>query len=77
MGLPISRADVARHMGRRVLARRNEAELSTDDLAHSIGRSAEYVTAVEEGRASLSAEDIVALCELLEVPPSWFFDGLI
>ena len=69
-------SDVARHMGRRLAVAREDAQCTTEDVALTIGASSAYVQAVESGEASLTAEQVVELCRLLEVPPSWFFDGM-
>lgn len=68
---------IAARMGMRVRARRLETKLRLEDLANAIGRSQAEVLAIEEGRQSLSAREIVALCRVLEVRPSWFFDDLL
>ena len=74
---PALRGQVMLHMGFRLTTRRIEAELTLDDVASFLGRPVPDVEAIEAGRASLSAEDVVELSLLLQVPPSWFFEGLI
>lgn len=66
-----------RHMGRRLKAARTNAKVPIEDTAAAIGQSSVYVKTVEAGEASLTAEQVVELCRLLNVPPSWFFDGLV
>ena len=68
---------VAARMGPRVRARRIQAKLSLMDVGRALERSEPEMEAIEVGNHPLSAHDIVALCRLLDVSPSWFFDGLL
>lgn len=68
---------IAARMGLKVRTGREEANLTRDELARAIGTSELEMTAIEEGRSSLSAQEIVALCRALKLKPSWFFDGLL
>ena len=68
---------VAARMGLRVRIRRIEAELTLLDVGRALGKSEPEVEAIEAGHNPLSAHEIVALCRVLNVGPSWFFDGLL
>lgn len=73
-----SRSDnlVALTIGARVRARRIENNLSEQAVARAIDKSIAHLQAAEEGQCNFDAEDIVALCPVLRVMPSWFFEGL-
>ncbi len=71
---PVS--EIAARMGERIRARRLEMQLRLEDLASFIRTSESDVQAIEAGQKTLTARQLYELCPLLEVTPSWFFDGL-
>ena len=68
---------IAARMGPRVRARRLEEKLSLMDVGRALDKSEPEMEAIEAGDHPLSAQDVFALCRLLDVSPSWFFDGLL
>jgi hypothetical protein len=62
--------------GRRVKAARLLAGgVSLKQTAHATGLSFPHLAAVERGEHPLTSTDVVALGELLHVPPTWLRDG--
>ena len=68
---------VATRMGNRVRTRRIEKEFGVAKVASAIGRSETEMEAIEDGRDTLKAQEIITLCRIFDVPPSWFFDDLV
>lgn len=67
----------AMRIGERLRTRRTEAMLSITDVASALGKSEPELENIEAGQSTLSAAEIITLCRLLKMPPSWFFDGLL
>lgn len=67
---------IALHMGARVRERRRTSNLTQEAVAKAIGMSAAELAAAEGGDRMLTPADIVELCPVLRVHPSWFFQGL-
>lgn len=70
-----ARAAVA--VGEKVRNRRIEDGLGEEAVARALGCDVDHLRAAEAGEISFSAENIVDLCPILRVTPSWFFEGLI
>jgi len=51
--------------------------MSDEAVASAIGKPLADFTTAESGTSNFTAEDIVNLCPVLRVKPSWFFDGLL
>lgn len=77
MDYPFSADRVAVSVGSRVKARRLELALSEDQVAAALHRTAAELEDAEAGRANFTADEIYALCGVLRVVPSWFFEGLV
>jgi hypothetical protein len=62
--------------GRRLKAARLLAGgVSLRVVAHETGLAFPHLAAVERGEHPLTSTDVVALGELLHVPPTWLRDG--
>ena len=64
-------------VGERVRTKRLEDGLSEDAVARALNCEVEDFRAAESGEVNFTAEDIVGLCSILCVSPSWFFQDLI
>lgn len=64
------------HVGMRIRARRRELEFSQATLALAIKVSLQQVQKYETGANRISASKLFMAANALEVPVSWFFDGL-
>ena len=70
-----ARAAIA--IGEKVRSRRIEDGLTEEAVARALGCDIDDLRAAESGEVNFTAEDIVGLCPILRVTPSWFFEGLI
>ena len=64
-------------LGARVRERRIGSQLTPEAVAKALGLSVADLEAAEAGLTRFSAEHLVALCPVLRVMPSWFFEGLV
>ena len=63
-------------LGRRLRGRRRLLGLTQGDLAKMIGVRFQQIQKYEAGANRISAARLWRLCQALEVPVSYFFDGL-
>jgi len=76
---PISPATaryVQTRLGRAIRQRRRMLELTLQDLSVACGVSFQQVHKYEAGLSSLSASQLWAIATALEVPVSYFYEGL-
>jgi len=74
---PTARASVAdRHVGNRIRERRVMLGLSQQQLAGMIGVTYQQAHKYERGLNRISAGRLYEIAEVLNVPVSWFFEGL-
>jgi transcriptional regulator with XRE-family HTH domain len=64
------------HIGRRLRDRRRALGLSQAQLATRMGFTPPQINRYEHGTTRLSASGLWRAAEALDVPPSYFFDGL-
>lgn len=64
------------HVGRQVRQRRTLLGMSQETLGHRLDISFQQVQKYEHGKNRVSASKLHALCGILAVPVSYFFDGL-
>jgi transcriptional regulator with XRE-family HTH domain len=77
-GRPQSRAVAAdRHVGARIRERRLMLGLSQQQLARLIGVTYQQAHKYERGLNRISAGRLFEIAQVLHVPISWFFEGLI
>jgi transcriptional regulator with XRE-family HTH domain len=62
-------------VGRRIRARRLECWLSQQELAQGLGVSFQQVQKYEKGANRISAGRLLAICNLLQVPITFFYDS--
>lgn len=76
-GRPRSRAMAAdRHVGMRIRERRLMLGLSQQQLARMIGVTYQQAHKYERGLNRISAGRLFEIAQVLEVPISWFFEGI-
>jgi transcriptional regulator with XRE-family HTH domain len=64
------------HVGRQMRARRELRGLPQKELARQLNISFQQVQKYESGANRISASKMWQLCEVLEVAPGYFFEGL-
>ncbi|ADM09845.1 DNA-binding protein, putative [Parvularcula bermudensis HTCC2503] len=64
------------HVGRRLRQRRSLLGMTQQRLAESVGIKFQQIQKYESGANRVSASRLWALAEALEVPVSYFFEGL-
>lgn len=64
------------HVGGRVRMRRKMLDLSQDQLADAIGLTFQQVQKYERGANRISSSKLYEIAKTLQVPVSFFFDGL-
>jgi len=64
------------HVGRQMRARRELRGLPQKELARQLGISFQQVQKYESGANRISASKMWQLCEVLDVAPGYFFEGL-
>jgi transcriptional regulator with XRE-family HTH domain len=62
-------------VGRRIRARRLECWLTQQELAQGLGVSFQQVQKYEKGANRISAGRLLAICNLLQVPITFFYDS--
>ena len=76
--LPVdSTSQLASLMGARVRDRRIASSLTQEAVGRVVGASVAEIEAAETGERMLTPQEIVELCYILRVEPSWFFEGLL
>jgi transcriptional regulator with XRE-family HTH domain len=76
MVVMIMSGDVDEHMGRRLFLRRRSLGLTQQQLAQAVGVRFQQIQKYECGGNKMSAARIWALSQALEVPVSYFYEGL-
>lgn len=75
--VPYTRSShLALQIGTRVQTRRLECGLSEEVVARAIGCDIDHLQGAEAGKANFTAPNIVDLCSVLRVMPSWFFEEI-
>ena len=64
------------HVGGRVRMRRKMLDMSQDQLADAIGLTFQQVQKYERGANRISSSKLYEIARTLQVPVSFFFDGL-
>ncbi len=64
------------HVGRRMRARREMCGMPQKELARQLGISFQQVQKYESGANRISASKLWQLCDVLDVVPGYFFEGL-
>lgn len=64
------------HVGARVRMRRKLLGVSQEKLAGALGLTFQQVQKYERGANRISASKLFEIARFLDVPPSYFFDGL-
>lgn len=64
------------HVGGRLKMRRMMVGMSQDELAHAVGLTFQQVQKYEHGANRISASRLFEFGQLLDVPVSYFFEGL-
>jgi transcriptional regulator with XRE-family HTH domain len=67
---------IDKHVGARLRMRRLMLDMSQSDLAHTLGLTFQQVQKYEKGANRVSASRLQRLCDVLQVPVSFFFDGV-
>ena len=68
---------IAVAIGEKVRSKRREDGLSEEAVALALNCDIDDLRAAESGEVNFTAEDIVGLCPILRVMPSWFFEDLV
>jgi transcriptional regulator with XRE-family HTH domain len=64
-------------IGAKVRHRRVGDNLTEDAVARVLGCDVAHLRAAELGEIDFTPEDLVGLCPILRVTPSWFFEDLV
>ncbi len=72
----LSALQIDQHVGLRVRARRRMANMSQQVLADALGLTFQQVQKYERGSNRISASKLFQIAQFLEVPVSFFFEGL-
>ncbi len=67
---------VDRHVGRRIRGKRRALGLTEDDLAKTLGISADLVLAYEQARTRVPPDHLIRLGDVFGVPVSYFFPAM-
>jgi transcriptional regulator with XRE-family HTH domain len=63
------------HVGKRIRMRRVERKMSTITLGEAIGLTFQQIQKYEKGTNRIGASRIQQICNVLEIPPSFVFEG--
>ena len=64
------------HVGRRLRLRRDILKMSQEHLAGAVGVTFQQIQKYEQGKNRVSASRLFDIAQMLEVPISYFFEGL-
>ncbi|ASL41288.1 helix-turn-helix transcriptional regulator [Acetobacter sp. DmW_125133] len=65
-----------KHMGFRIRQRRHELCMSLEQLGHAIGCTYQQMQKYETGKNAIKATLLPTFATALDVPLTWFFEGL-
>lgn len=65
------------HIGKRLKTLRIEKQISQTQLGNVVGVTFQQVQKYESGMSRISIEYLLAFCRFLDVPLSYFMDGLV
>lgn len=68
--------DVNKHLGARLRFRRKQLGLSQREVGNKMGLRFQQVQKYEVGECRMTAERVLELAGVLNVPAGYFFDGL-
>jgi transcriptional regulator with XRE-family HTH domain len=66
---------IDQHVGKRVRMRRLMLNMSQTDIAEALGLTFQQVQKYEKGVNRISASRLQRLCQVLQVPVAFFFEG--
>lgn len=69
-------ADITAHIGARLRLRRTLLGMSQEKLGEAIGLTFQQIQKYERGANRISASLLVVLADKLDVPVSYFYDGI-
>jgi len=72
----VSGSEIDRHLGRKILEARKQRGQSQDSLAKMIDVDPAKLNAVESGDERVASLLLARIARALDLPLSWFFDGL-
>ena len=72
----MSGSDIDRHLGRTIRAGRNQAAQSVEALARQLEVATSQIEAMEAGHVRIASLQLARIARALDLPLSWFFDGL-
>ncbi|SLN19234.1 helix-turn-helix domain-containing protein [Oceanibacterium hippocampi] len=64
------------HVGKRVRLRRTLLGLSQEKLGEAVGLTFQQIQKYERGANRIGASRLFQFCQVLDVPPSFFFDDM-
>lgn len=62
-------------IGKRIQTSREQAGLTQEQLAERLGLSTQFLSTVERGANGTSVENIIKLCDILNVSSDWILLG--
>lgn len=65
-----------KHLGFRIRQRRHELRMSLEQLGHAIGCTYQQMQKYETGKNAIKATLLPTFATALDVPLTWFFEGL-
>src|ERR1700722_635613 len=65
-----------KHVGGRLRMRRLMLDLSQSEVANALGLTFQQLQKYEKGANRISASRLLQLCKILDVPVSFFFEGV-
>jgi len=75
-GEAVSGSEIDRHLGRRIIEAREQRGQTQEALARRIEIEPALLDAMESGRVRVASLQLARVARILDLPLSWFFDGL-
>ena len=66
---------IDKHVGSRIRSRRETLRLRVEDLAEALGIALQQLERYEAGSSRIGAENLMQISEILQAPPSFFFEA--
>lgn len=76
MTQPRSPTDIDAHIGKKLLWRRKEKRMSQTQLGNALGITFQQIQKYEHGSNRISASRLWAVADILNVPISYFYEGV-
>jgi len=73
----VDNEQLLKNMGKRIFERRKQLRLTQDELAEKMDVSPQMISTAELGKKAIRPENLLRLCEVLEVSTDYILAGFV